>query len=227
MIADPVLTLAWLALAHLVADFVIQTNGIATDKFGDGRRAWQALAMHWAGAALCLVPVMLAFGLPGIGFLVVVSVLHAIIDRIKVIWTRTVEARAMAEARAHHEGPAPEASLGTAWTPMPAALFILDQFAHVAVTLIAWAVLLATASVTDGFGSGVRALLGPADPSTAHRAILTLVVLLDLAIINVRAASLFVSTLVHPREVVTGDEETAPPSDANGRARGSVASPAR
>ena len=110
---------------------------------------------------------------------------------------------------------------------MPAALFILDQFAHVAVTLIAWAVLLATASVTDGFGSGVRALLGPADPSTAHRAILTLVVLLDLAIINVRAASLFVSTLVHPREDVTGDEETAPPSDANGRARGAVASPAR
>ena len=133
----------------------------------------------------------------------------------------------MAEARAHHEGPAPEASLGTAWTPVPAALFILDQFAHVAVTLVAWAVLLATAPVTDGFGSVVQALLGPADPATAHRAILTLVVLLDLAIINVRAASLFVATLVHPREVVTGDEETAPPSDANGRARGSVASPAR
>ena len=36
MIGDPVLTLAWLVLAHLVADFVLQTNRIAHDKFGAG-----------------------------------------------------------------------------------------------------------------------------------------------------------------------------------------------
>lgn len=207
MTADPVLTLAWLALAHLVADFVIQTNRVATEKFGFGRRAWQALGMHWLGAAICLLPFVLAFGLPGLGLLVVVSATHAAIDRVKIVWTMRVEARALAEARAMREGPAPAASLGTAWTPMPAFLFALDQAVHVIVTLVAWAVLLATAPVTDVVASGVRSLLGPADAGTAHRVILTAVVLLDLAIINVRAASLFVATLVHPREQVTGEEE--------------------
>ena len=214
MTADPVLTLAWLALAHLVADFVIQTNRVATRKFGFGRSAWQALGTHWLGAAICLLPFVAAFGLPGLWLLIAVSVAHAAIDRVKIVWTMRVEAQAVAEARAIHEGPAPAASLGTAWTPMPAFLFMLDQLAHVAVTLVAWGVFLATAPVLDGFGNGVRALLGPADVATAHHAVLIAVVLLDLAIVNIRAASLFVATLVHPREQVTGEEdaiETTPP----------------
>jgi hypothetical protein len=205
--ADPILTLAWLALAHLVADFVIQSNRVATEKFGFGRRAWQALGMHWLGAAVCLLPFVVAFGAPGVLVVLAVSVAHAVIDRVKIVWTMRVEARAVAEARAIREGPAPAASLGTAWTPMPAFLFLLDQAAHVVVTLLAWAVLLASAPVTDGFAAAVRGVLGAADQATAHRVVLTAVVLLDLLIINVRAASLFVATLVHPREQVTGVEE--------------------
>ena len=100
MTAEPVLTLAWLALAHLVADFVIQTNWIATTKFGFGRRAWQALGMHWLGAAICMLPFVFAFGLPGLAALVVISLSHAVIDRVKIVWTMRVEARAVADARA-------------------------------------------------------------------------------------------------------------------------------
>jgi hypothetical protein len=212
VIADPVLTLAWLALAHLAADFVIQSNRVATEKFGFGRRAWQALGMHWVGAAICLVPFALAFGVPGLALLVVVSLVHAAIDRVKIVWTMRVEAKALAEATAIREGPAPAASLGTAWTPMPAFLFLLDQAAHVTVMLVAWFALLATAPVTDAFGNAVHTALGSADPATAHHVILVAVVLLDLAIVNIRAGSLFVATLVHPREVVTGQDDASDPS---------------
>ncbi len=118
-----------------------------------------------------------AFGLPGFGLLLVVSAAHAVIDRVKIVWTLRAEPRAMAEALALHEGPAPAASLGSAWTPMPAVLFVGDQLAHVVITLVAWAVFLATAPVTDGFASAVSAILGPADPATAHRVVLTAVVL--------------------------------------------------
>ena len=70
--------------------------------------------MHWVGAAICLVPFVLAFGVPGLALLVVVSVAHAAIDRVKIGWTMRVEVRALAEATAIREGPAPAASLGTA-----------------------------------------------------------------------------------------------------------------
>ncbi len=205
MTADPVLTLAWLLLAHLVADFVLQTDWIATHKFGSGRRAWQALGMHWAGTAICLLPFPIAFGAPGLAVLLVVSVAHVVIDRVKIVWTMRVTARALAEALALHEGPAPAASLGTAWTPMPGLLFAADQLAHVIVTLAAWAVFLSTAPVSDGFATAVRGALGVADPATAHRVTLTSVVLVDLAIVNVRAAALFVATLVRPRDVATAE----------------------
>ncbi len=206
MTAEPVLTLAWLALAHLVADFVIQTNWIATTKFGFGRRAWQALGMHWLGAAICMLPFVFAFGLPGLAALVVISLSHAVIDRVKIVWTMRVEARAVADARAVAAGPTPPASLGTAWTPVPAFLFVMDQVAHAIVILLAWVFLLAGAPVIAPFASAVSGVLGAADPTTAHRVILTSVVLADLVIINVRAGMLFVATLVRPSESVAGED---------------------
>jgi hypothetical protein len=231
MTADPLLTLAWLVLAHLVADFVIQTNQVATDKFGSGRRAWTALGTHALGVAICLVPIAVAFGLPGLAVLLVVVASHTVVDRVKIVWTMRVEASALAEALARHEGPAPAASLGTAWTPMPAFLFVLDQLAHVIVLLATWAIFLASAPPADGFASFVRATLAAADPATAHRVVLISVVLLALAIVNVRAASLLVATLVHPREAVTGDEDLLleEPADAvaglgAARARGPMSS---
>jgi hypothetical protein len=210
MIADPILTLAWLALAHLVADFVIQSNRVATDKFGNGMPAWRALGLHAGGVALCLVPFVLAFGLPGLALLIVVTVVHGLVDRGKVLLTRRAEAAALEEARSLREGPAPEASLGTAWTPMPAALFLLDQLVHAVVLLAAWAIFLAKTPVTDPFASAVNALVGSADPTTLQRVTLVGVILTDLAIVNVRAAFMFVAILVHPREEITGADEPAP-----------------
>ena len=210
MIAEPVLTLAWLALAHLVADFVIQTNRIATDKFSPGPRAWRGLAAHWAGVAICLLPLPIVFGIPGAISAIVISSAHAIIDRAKVLATWRVEARAVSEALAAHEGPAPEASLGMAWTPLPAALFALDQLAHVVVIAATWAIWLAPAAPLPGVESAVATVMGNADPAVFHRVVLTVVVLVDLAIVNVRAGSLFVATLVHPREVVTGEAAAEP-----------------
>jgi len=66
MTADPILTLAWLILAHLVADFLIQTSGVVAAKTARGGRALRGFANHALGVAVCLVPVALAFGGPGI-----------------------------------------------------------------------------------------------------------------------------------------------------------------
>jgi len=214
MTADPVLALAWLALAHLAADFILQTDRIATDKFGEGPAAMRALGMHWAGVAVCLVPFVVAFGLPGLVFLVAVSGLHAAIDRAKIVLTRRVEGRAMAEADATHEGTPPPASLGRAWTPAPAALFALDQLAHGVVIVAAWAWLLSQASLTSPFVSGVDGVLGGWDRALVHRVVLGAVVLIDLAIVNVRAGSLFVAILVSPRATVMGEDGSTADSPA-------------
>ena len=221
MTPEPVLVLAWLTLAHLVADFVLQTDGIAADKTARGRRAMRGLGLHSAGVLVALVPFAVAFGLPGLVLAVVVSITHAGIDRAKIVLTRRAEARAIAAARAGHERPRPEASLGTAWTPVPAALFALDQVAHVAVYVVAWAMLLAGAAPLDVFASTVRSVIGSWDPTTFHRVVLTAVVLTSLVIVNVRVGSFFVATLVRPREVVTGYEEArvAPPVDEDGGTR--------
>ena len=133
MTADPILTLAWLILAHLVADFVLQTNGIAAAKTSRDGRAWRGFLGHAVGVAICLVPVGLAFGGSGFAALAVIVISHLVIDQAKIIATRRTETAALAESRRRHEGAAPAAGLGRAWTPLPAAWFILDQLAHLAV----------------------------------------------------------------------------------------------
>jgi Protein of unknown function (DUF3307) len=204
--ADPVLTLAWLVLAHLSADFIIQTQGIARDKFQSGGRAWRGLGAHLGGVGVCLLPVPLAFGVPGLEFLVIVVAAHAAIDRAKVVWTRHAEALAIVRAHREHEAaPAPD-GLGSAWTPVPAALFVADQLAHLAVIGLAWAVFLSAAPLTSAWVSTTGVALGGWDQAIVARTALIAVVLVDLAIVNVRAAAMFVATLVHPREVVTGHE---------------------
>jgi hypothetical protein len=206
MTADPVLTLAWLVLAHLSADFILQTQSIARDKFQTGQRAWRGLGAHLIGVAVCLLPVPVAFGVPGLEFLVAVVAAHAAIDRAKIVWTRHAEAVAIVRAHREHEAaPAPD-GLGSAWTPVPAALFVADQLAHLAVIGLAWAVFLSAAPLTSTWVSATGVALGGWNQAIVARTALVAVVLLDLAIVNVRAAAMFVATLVHPREVVTGHE---------------------
>jgi hypothetical protein len=206
MIADPIATLAWLVLAHLVADFILQTRGMARDKFQTGRRGWRGLTAHLVGVTICLLPVPVAFGVPGVAFLIAVVAAHAVIDRAKIVRTRHAEAVAIARAhRMHEAAPAPE-GLGSAWTPVPAALFVADQLAHLVVIGWAWAVWLSAAPLTSAWVSVAGSAVGGWDQAVVARIALVSVVLLDLAIVNVRAAAMFVATLVHPREVVTGHE---------------------
>jgi uncharacterized protein DUF3307 len=207
--ADSTLVLAWLVLAHLAADFVFQTESMVADKFTGGRRGWRGLLAHTAAVGICLVPVALAFGLPGLGLLVVVTVGHALIDRWKVRATRRAEGRALAAAHRRHEA-ASTSGLGPAWTPIPGALFIVDQVAHLALIAVAWVVLIAPAALAPGFVEVLdRVLHG--DRAIVHQVVLTGVVLASLAIVNVRAGALFVATLVRPREAVGGHDATDEP----------------
>jgi len=215
MTADPILTLAWLTLAHLVADFVLQTAEMVADKSSHGSRAWRGLLAHGIGVAVCLVPVVLAFGVPGLWVLVVVTASHVAIDRGKVLLTRSAEARALAEAHRRHEGRAPAAGLGRAWTPIPATFFLLDQVAHLAVLALAWAIWLAGAVPTATWASGVGGLLGGRDLAAIHDVVLAGVVIAGLLIANIRAGALFVAILVRPFEAakesgLTGEEPADP-----------------
>jgi Protein of unknown function (DUF3307) len=205
--ADATLVLAWLILAHLTADFLLQTQSMVADKFTGGRRGWRGLLAHAAAVGFCLVPVGLAFGIPGVGLLVVVTAGHALIDRWKVRATRRAEGRALAAAHRRHE-PASTSGLGPAWTPIPGALFVVDQLAHVALIAAAWLGFLAAAPLAPVFVDTVDRALGGTDRATVHHVVLVAVVLASLAIVNVRAGALFVATLVRPRETVTGRDET-------------------
>ncbi len=109
MTADPGLVLAWLVLAHLVADFVLQPGRMARSKAAPGSGATSALLAHALVVGVCVVPFGLAFGVPGWWVVAIVTFSHAVIDRLKSVLTRRAEAAALAEARRRHEaaGTAP------------------------------------------------------------------------------------------------------------------------
>src|SRR6185369_1137231 len=76
MPADPILTLSWLVLAHLTADFIVQTSAVVMAKNAPGPRGWRGLGAHGLGVAACLIPVALAFGLPGLWVLIAITARH-------------------------------------------------------------------------------------------------------------------------------------------------------
>ena len=206
------LVLAWLVLAHLLADFVFQTESIALGKFGDGRPAWRALAIHVAAVGLVNLPVVAVFGLPGAGFVVLTVGAHLVIDRAKIVLTKRGDPHP-GSGSADADGPA----LDRTWTPLPAALFILDQLAHLAVLVAAWQLLLAHAAPLGAWVDLVNWVLGGPYGDAFNHAALAVVVIADLAILNVRTGSLFVATLVRaPKSGVEADA-----------AGGGAASPAR
>ena len=199
MTADPGLVLAWLVLAHLVADFVLQPGRMARAKAAPGSGATPALLAHALVVGVCVVPFGLAFGVPGWWVVAMVTLSHAVIDRLKAVLTRRAEAAALAEARRRHEaaGTAPD-GLGPAWTPVPGALFAVDQAAHVAILVAAWAALLSVAPLDPGFAGWAADWLGGRDPAVVHEVLFRGVILASLLIVNVRAGALFVGVLVAP-----------------------------
>jgi hypothetical protein len=203
---EPILVLTWLLLAHLVADFVVQNERVVRAKNDRGGDAVLGLAVHALGVAICLIPVGLAWGAPGWGYLAWSVVLHVLIDRTKIVLTRRAASAALVGVRgsdAADRSDAPD-HLGRAWTPAPAALFLLDQGAHVVVAAIGWLLFLVASPLQPGWIETVNRVVGTFDPGTVHRVIGVLVVLLALAIVNVRAAAIWVAILVRPVELGEG-----------------------
>ena len=200
---EPVLVIAWLVFAHLVADFVLQNDWIAINKAQGGRTGWAALLVHGGHVALCLVPVVLAFGVPGLAYLVLVAGTHVLVDRWKVIATRRSDAAAQAAARRRLAAGAspPPSGLGAAWTPWPGMLFLADQALHLTFAIVGWLILLEGVGPTGPFLAFTDALFRDWDPATVHAVLLTGVVLTSLFIVNTRGAYYFVLALVSPREV--------------------------
>lgn len=200
---DTVLVLAWLVLAHLAADFVLQNDWIALNKGTGGRTGWAALATHGAHVGLCLSPLVLVYGVPGVVYIAVVMVSHVAVDRWKVRATRRAERAALEAARARlaGTGEAPNSGLGSAWTPWPGMLFLADQLLHITIALVAWLVICEGVPFLAIWVDLVNAIVGSWDPTVVHAVVLTLVVLVSLFIVNTRAAYYFVLALVSPREL--------------------------
>jgi hypothetical protein len=195
---DPALLLGWLLLTHLVADFLLQTDAMATEKFGHGPQASRALGMHVGVVALVHLPLVVIFGIPGLLFAVLTVGSHSAIDRSKVLLTRRSEANAAAGAAPTAEEAATGPAFDRAWTPVPGALFALDQLAHLGVMLLGWTLLLAGAAPLGLVNDLASRLSGGLGPDVFHQVVLTGVVVSALLIVNVRSASLFVAMLVRP-----------------------------
>jgi Protein of unknown function (DUF3307) len=216
-------------LAHLVADFVFQTDSIAEAKAAPDGRAWRGLAIHTGIVAICLVPFVAAYGGRGLEYLVVVSVAHGLIDRTKVVLSRRAvrpgATPADREAPAtpapagegpgpgsDEPGPGPDSPGDQAWTPMPAVLFLADQAAHFVVLILGASVILLGHPTLGGWRDAVQAIGGHLLPvSHPQAALIVVVVLIDLAIINIRGGLFLVGTLLTPRGFVGGSEAGSEP----------------
>src|SRR5262245_7984849 len=209
MIHEP-LVLAALVLAHLVADFVLQTDAIALGKFGEGRHAWNMLLAHAAIVTVATLPLVVIFGIRGLVYVAVTAVTHFVIDRAKIVLTMRTP-QPVPEAVAEGGDPASGPPLDRAWSARPAGLFVLDQLAHLAVLIVAWYVLLFDTPVTSIWNDFAVWVSRSADPATFYHLVLGTVVLLDLAIVNVRAAALMVGTLVRAPQPM---KDSAPTTSA-------------
>ncbi len=203
------LTLAWLLVAHLVADFVLQTDAIALGKTSAGSRI-RAFALHTCVVAFCLVPFVVAFGWPGFWALLAIAAAHVVIDAAKAALTLRANAIAVAAARGAHEPAESPAMLGTGWTAAPAILFALDQAAHVVAIVWVWWIWLHAAAPATWFADAVRGAFGGGSVDL-HRFSVAIAVGTALIIVNTRAAALFVALLLRPERATSPEPPVAPP----------------
>jgi hypothetical protein len=198
-----VLVLSWLVLGHLLADFVLQPDHVATRKFGRGPDAWQALGTHVFIVGLVAAPIVLVYGLPGIGYVAITVITHLLIDRTKIEATLRMDQAPQSEAAGDPE-------MVPGWSPMPGVWFLFDQLAHLGVLVGAWALLLARAEPLDWWNDLVARIAATGDGEEIGRIALGAVVISALVVANTRAGSLFVGTLVRaPRPPVVNDVRTS------------------
>jgi hypothetical protein len=186
-VTEPLILAGWLLVSHLTADFVFQTDASIADRNGSWPQAWRALRVDTLIVAACMAPFWLAFGTPGLGALLVVTVPHPFIDAAKARLTETRRS----------------ASDPTEWSPWPAGLFLLDQAVHVALLFGAWWLLLRDAALNPWFVDRVAQATSGIAAADVHRAAVIAVVGWSLAVINWRAARFFVP-LVLPPDVPPG-----------------------
>lgn len=203
------LVLSWLVLCHLIADFVLQPEWVATTKFGRGPGPRRALMIHTAIVALVVSPIILVYGIPAVIFVLVTAASHVVIDRTKIELTLRAGPAPAAQPNGEVDPDlAPELVPG--WSPMPGAWFLLDQLAHLLVLVVAWWLLLARAAPLDWWQDLVGRIAAQEDGAAVGRAVLVLLVVTSLVIANVRAGSLFVGTLVRaPRPPLVADSRPA------------------
>ena len=203
MIPDTTLVVVWLVFAHLVADFVLQNDWIAINKANGTREGYRALLTHGFHVSLCLVPAVLAFGLPGLVYLVLVAVSHMLVDRWKVQATRRAEAAAQAQAIARRDqtGFLVPSGLGGAWTPWPGMLFLADQALHMTFALVGWLIILESVPLTAQWVDVVNMVLRTFDRAAVHALVLTSIVFISVFLVNTRGAYYFAMALLSPREL--------------------------
>jgi hypothetical protein len=203
---DTTLVVVWLVFAHLVADFVLQNDWIAINKANGTSEGHRALFTHGVHVSLCLLPAVLAFGAPGLAYLVLVAVSHMFVDRWKVQATRRAEAAAQAHAIARRDqvGFLVPSGLGGAWTPWPGMLFLADQALHMTFALVGWLVILESAPLTGQWVDVVNLVLRTFDRAAVHALVLTIVVFISVFLVNTRGAYYFAMALVSPRELKPG-----------------------
>jgi hypothetical protein len=199
------LVLSWLVLCHLLADFVLQPEWVAVSKFGRGPDARRALLIHTAIVAAVASPIVLIYGLAGVAYVAVTAITHMVIDQTKIELTlRNGPGPGALPGATPEVDVAPE--LTPEWSPMPGAWFLLDQLAHLAVLVAAWALLLAGAEPLGWWQDLVARIAARDDGEAVGRAALVCFVIASLLIANVRAGSLFVATLVRaPRPPFVAD----------------------
>jgi Protein of unknown function (DUF3307) len=203
VIPDTTLVVVWLVFAHLVADFVLQNDWIAINKANGTSEGYRALLTHGLHVSLCLVPAVLAFGVPGLVYLVLVAVSHMLVDRWKVQATRSAEAAAQAHAIARRDqtGFLVPSGLGAAWTPWPGMLFLADQALHLTFALVGWLIILESVPLTAQWVDVVNMILRSFDRAAVHAFVLTGLVLISVFVVNTRGAYYFAMALLSPREL--------------------------
>lgn len=213
------LVLATLVLMHLVADFVLQTDAIALGKFGEGRHAWNMLLSHAGIVALTALPLVIVFGARGAVYVILTALTHFVIDRLKIVLTMRAP-QPGGEVVAEGGDPSGGPPLDRTWSARPAGLFVLDQLAHLVVLVVLWYGVLWAAPATPFWNDLAGRFAQGAGPEAVGRVTLVAIVLLDLAIFNIRAASLMIGTLVRaPQPVPAGNGAGATPTSSVPEAR--------
>jgi hypothetical protein len=129
-----------------------------------------------------------------------------------------VEAQAAARSRLVATGELESTGVGNAWSPWPGMLFLADQVLHLTIAVVAWVVLLRSATLQPGWVDFVDAIVGASDPATFHAVVLVSVVVASLFLVNTRGGYYFLLALASPRMLRAEDPSQPDPMSTGGPA---------